>query len=153
MQCLDAFGGFADDYDLLQIAQILSRNCLYLRVQRCCHHRDARPAIVQDVLVLCGLQQGIQGNRNSPDLDAAKKTIKEFGSVEQQERDPLFPPDAKLLQDIAEAVDPLHELRIGDLLVAAFDGDLCSTAFAQMAVDKMACRIEFGGKVNGSHRG
>ena len=124
------FESVADDYDLLQIAEIRARNGLDLRVQRRSHNRDAGAAIVKDVLVLCGLQQGIQRNRNGPNLDGPKESIKEFGSIKQQERHPLFPPDTKFLQDIAETVDPLHKLRIGDLLVAAFNGDLSSTAFA-----------------------
>ena len=80
----------AHDDDLAQVAQALARDRLQLWQQRLADDDHARPAVVQDVLVVGRLPQRVDRHRHRADLDRAEEAVGELRAVEQQQQDALF---------------------------------------------------------------
>ena len=132
-----------DDDHVLEVGQFGARDALKLGKQRRADDQHAGARIVEDVAILGGLPQRVDRNRHRADLDRAEEAAGEVRRIEQQQRDPLFPPHAEMVaQRAAGAVDALQQLLKRDALVAALDGDLRAAAFADVAIDKMRGDVE-----------
>src|SRR5690349_13893524 len=94
------------------------------------------------------LEHGVDGYGHGAHLDRAKEAIDKLRSIEQQYRGPLFLADVQLLQHVAGAVDPLEKLAVAHALIAALKCDLLAAAFADVAIDKIARHIKYGGQLD-----
>src|SRR5215472_17306464 len=80
----------SDDHNSLQIAQFISRDGLNQGQQRLAYYRYSPPAIVEQVLVIGGLQKCVHRNRDGSELDGSEETDGKLRGVEQKQQDALF---------------------------------------------------------------
>ena len=84
--------------------------------QRGVHDQHPGPAVVEQVLVVLAGQQGVHGDGHGADLDRPEEDVGPLRAVGQQKGHPLFHAHAQLQQHVAEAIDRLVQLGVGDRL-------------------------------------
>ena len=137
--------GAADHDHVAQVAQAFSWNRLKLRQQRLTDDHDPRARVVQDVLVVVGLEQRAGRNRHRADLDRAEEAGDILRAVEQQEQHAFFDAHAeRIAQGIAEAIDAVEHLAVGDARVARvhLDRDALAAALGHVAIDEIGGHVE-----------
>ncbi len=122
-----------------------------MRKQRLAHDQDPRPAIIQDVLILGGLEHGADRDRDRSDLDGAEEAVSKLRCVWQQKGHTLLRAYAEILEHAAHAVDPLQKLTVGHRLVAAFKRDLLPPAALHILVNKVRGDVKARRQVNCFH--
>jgi hypothetical protein len=134
--------GIADNDDLAQITQPITRHLLQLWQVAGADNRDAGAAVVKHLLVVRGSGPGVYGDRDRADLDGAEETIQKFRRVVEQQEDTLFKPDVQFAKSIAGAVSLFEKFPIAYLFTSAFDGDSLAASLLDIAVDEIGCDIE-----------
>src|SRR5881409_3637059 len=94
------------------------------------------------MLILVRFEESIDGNGHRADLDCAKKAVKKFGNVGNQQKNALFGAHTQPMQRVAYAVCLLQKMTIGDTFVAAFNRDFFSSAFGNIAINKVSGEVE-----------
>src|SRR5580658_2840071 len=113
-----------------------------MRQKRLADQSNARAAVVENVFVVLRLCLRVDGYGDSADLDRAEEGVKELRRIQEQEENTLFGTNAEGEQGRADAVGSFEQLLIGDLLVAALDGDLRPAAFLDVAIHEVCGDIE-----------
>jgi hypothetical protein len=119
------------------------RDRQHARQQGLVDDRHAGRTIGEHVLVVGGLPQGVQRDRNRPDLDRAEEAAGERPAVEQEQRNALLGPHVELM--VKRVADPVHALvhvGIRQALVAAFDGHALAAALVQMPIHEIGRGVE-----------
>src|SRR5438477_171823 len=135
-------GRLSNEYGCFQIAKFLSWNLLPLRKQNFADYCDSRPSVIQQMLILVRFEESIDGNGHRADLDCAKKAVKKFGNVGNQQKNALFGAHTQPTKRVAHAVCVREQMTIGDTFVAAFNRDLFSSAFGNIAINKVSGNVE-----------
>src|SRR5215203_6589799 len=99
---------------------------------------DACAAVLHEEAVVRGLEQGVDRDRDGPNAHHGEERRWERRSVVQHQQDPVLPFYAQLPQGVAEPADTAGERPVGDLFVAAVDGDLIRATGLQVPVDQNA---------------
>ena len=135
-------GQAADDDDVLEPRQLRAIDRVELAQERSADHESTGAAVIEGMRVILRAPERIERHRNDARLDRAEEAVGERGSVLQDQGDALLGLDAETSQGRAEAIDALGDLPVGDLLVAAFDRDLCAASLGDVAIDEMRGRVE-----------
>src|SRR5437016_2558205 len=94
------------------------------------------------MLILVRFEESIDGNGHRADLDCAKKAVKKFGNVGNQQKNALFGAHTQPTKRVAHAVCVRQQMTIGDTFVAAFNCDFFSSAFGGIMVNKVSGDVE-----------
>src|SRR6185437_1506814 len=132
----------ADHNYVLQVAQTVGRNAMNLGQELLMDNGDAGTAVIQQEGVVVRLEQGVDGDGDGANFDGAKEAVGEFGSVEQKQQNAFFGANIQSQKSVAEAVNALLQLGVGDALLTTFDGDPGGAALAQVAVNKISGSVE-----------
>ena len=84
----------------------------------------------------------LSGTGTDAGLDGAEEAVGKGGRIQQHQRAALLGLNPEAPQGVAEPVDPLGNLRVGDALVAALDRDLAAPSLGEMAIDKVGGGVE-----------
>ena len=104
---------------------------------------DPGAGVVKEEFVLVRAQKGVNGNGDGADLDGAEKGVSKLRDVGKEKKDAFFDADIQCVAEgIAETINALGELGVGDALVTAFDGHALGAAFAEMAVNEVVGGVE-----------
>ena len=105
---------------------------------------DACAAVLHEEAVVRGLEQGVDRDRDGPNAHHGEERRREGWGVVKHQHDPVFPVYAQCPQGVAEPADAAGEFPVGDLVVAAVDGDLIRATGLQVAVDQNTRVVPFG---------
>src|SRR5215208_190464 len=105
---------------------------------------DACAAVLHEEAVVHGLEQGVDRDRDGPNAHHGKERRGERWGVVQHQQDPVLPVYAQRPQGVAEPADAAGERPVGDLFVAAVDGDLFRAPGLQVAIDQNARVVPLG---------
>ena len=134
--------GVANDDDLAQIAQPITRDLFQLWQVRGADNRDAGAAVVEHLFVVGGPGPSVYRDRDRADLDSAEEAIEKFGRIIEQQEDTLFKPDVQFAEGITGSVGSFEQLPIAYFFVSAFDGDSLAASLLDIAVDEIGGDVE-----------
>ena len=123
-------------------------NLLDRRRQLFRHDGDHGAAVVQDVLVVARLEEGIGGNRHCPDFQGAPEGIHEFGAIGEQQQHALLHADADPPERVAAAVGAGKHVAVRDVLAVVPNRDPLGAALPHVAVHEPRSGVEVTGNVH-----
>ena len=135
-----AVAALAAHNHVLEARQQRAIDRLELAEQRAADDQHARAAVAERVLIVPGAPHGVERHRHDAGLDGAEEAVGKGRRIQQHQRAALLGLDPEAPQGVAEPVDALGDLRVGDALIAALDRDLAAPSLGEMAIDKVAWR-------------
>ncbi len=77
---------------------------------------------------------GVDRDGDGADFNGTEEGVEEFGRVEQQKEYTFLGADTKIAEGVASTVGALQELLVGDVVFAAFDGDVLRATLENVAI-------------------
>src|ERR687897_668548 len=105
---------------------------------------DACAAVLHEEAVVRGLEQGVDWDRDSPNAHHGEERRWEGWGVVQHQQYPVLPVYAQRPQGVTKPADAAGEFPVGDLVVAAVNGDLIHATGLQVPVDQNARVVPLG---------
>ncbi len=84
----------------------------------------------------------VDGDCYRANLDHAEEAVEEFWRIEKQKKDTLSGTDASVAKRVSYAIGAFEELFVRDALGGAFDGDVFSAGFADIAIHEISGDVE-----------
>ena len=138
------------DYDVLEEGQPGFEGFDH-RPERLVHDQYAGAAVVEEIFIIAGLEQGVDRHRHGAEANGAPETRGEIQGVQHQHHHPVFRFHPQPRQGISGPVGPRVQIAIGHGVAAAKHVGAFALLTGKVGEDQMIRDVELLGQIEGTH--